>query len=172
MKMIGVYDLNFDSKFLVWLVWVGLWWVFFFHLWRNNIVSLCSKVKKMSTFFLCNFLFDSAFSFLCFKAVLSFTYYFLCWSRVCLYMLTLLDFVCGFWRSFIITALPIYSSSHSASGPGQSLRLFLSQSVLLSDKTERLSPGLNASFLVALVTQRVLFASGYCKWRLATFACH
>lgn len=73
------------------------------------------------------------------------------------HMLTLVDFVCAFWCSFIITTHPIYSSSHSASGPGQSLRLFLSLTALLYDKTKRLYFGLNVSLLVALVTQCVPF---------------
>lgn len=42
------------------------------------------------------------------------------------YRLTSVGFVCVFWHSFIITTLSINSSSHSASGPGQPLRLFLS----------------------------------------------
>lgn len=72
--------------------------------------------------------------------------------------------VCASWHSFIITTLPIYSSSHSASGPGQPLRLFMSQTVLLYDKTERLYLGLNVSFLLPLLTRRVPFAWSYCNF--------
>lgn len=52
------------------------------------------------------------------------------------------------WFGFIITTLPIYSSSHSASGPGQPLRLFLS--CFMTNLRDSVYLGLNVALLLAL----------------------
>lgn len=72
---------------------------------------------------------------------------------------------------FCHTTLPIYSSSHSASGPGQSLRLFMPQTVLLNDKTEGFVSDWMFCAFGSFDLECVLLASSYCNWKLVLFAC-
>ena len=99
---------------------------------KNDCVFV--KEKETSTFPRCNFhiwqyllvfcvVMPSAFQTRVNFAVCLWLVSYTCWPWWILFV--------PFCHSVIITATPIYSSSHSASGPGQSPRLYLSQTVAL-----------------------------------------